>query len=74
MRDPREFWFRPPSRSAFLQRRRGMMSRRPAIGVTLDARVMIQNRNEVLIDSGVDELKNVWNSALEHLLHEPVLV
>ena len=45
-----------------------------AIGVTLDSRVTIRNRNRVLIDSRVDELKNIWNSALEHLLHNSVLV
>jgi phosphoribosylformylglycinamidine synthase len=45
-----------------------------AIGVTLDSRVTIQNRNDVLIDSCAGELKNLWNSALEHLLHSPVLV
>ncbi len=44
------------------------------IGVTLDSRVIIRNRDEILIDSQVAELKNIWNSSLEHLLHSPVLV
>jgi phosphoribosylformylglycinamidine synthase len=44
------------------------------IGVTLDSRVTIRNRNRILIDTRVGELKNIWNSALEHLLHNPVLV
>jgi phosphoribosylformylglycinamidine synthase subunit PurL len=44
------------------------------IGVTLDSRVTIRNRNQVLIDSRVDELKHLWSSALEHLLQSPVLV
>jgi phosphoribosylformylglycinamidine synthase len=44
------------------------------IGATLDSRVTIRNRDRILIDSRVDELKNIWNSALEHLLHTPVLV
>jgi phosphoribosylformylglycinamidine synthase subunit PurL len=44
------------------------------IGVTLEARVAIRNRNEVLIDSRVAELKDLWANALEHLLHNPVLV
>ncbi len=44
------------------------------IGVTLDSGVTIRNRNRVLIDSRVAELKNVWSGALEHLLDNPVLV
>ncbi len=44
------------------------------IGVTLESRVTIRNRNRILIDSRVDELKDLWNGALEHLLHSPVLV
>ncbi len=44
------------------------------IGVTLESRVTIRNRNRILIDSRVDELKDLWNGALEHLLHNPVLV
>jgi phosphoribosylformylglycinamidine synthase subunit PurL len=43
------------------------------IGVTLEARVAIRNRNEVLIDSRVAELKDLWTNALEHLLENPVL-
>jgi len=45
-----------------------------AIGVTLEARVVIRNRNQLLIDSRVDELKDLWSHSLEHLLHNPVLV
>jgi phosphoribosylformylglycinamidine synthase len=45
-----------------------------AIGVTLEARVTIRNRGQILIDSRVDELSAVWTHALEHLLHNPVLV
>jgi phosphoribosylformylglycinamidine synthase len=45
-----------------------------AIGVTLDSRVIIRNRNEILIDSQVTELKDSWKNSLEHLLHNPVLV
>ena len=45
-----------------------------AIGVTLEARVTIRNRNEILIDSPVEQLKGLWAHALEHLLQNPVLV
>ncbi len=45
-----------------------------AIGVTLETRVTIRNRGLVLIDSRVDELSAVWTHALEHLLHNPVMV
>ena len=44
------------------------------IGVTLESRVIIRNRNQPLIDSRVDELKDVWSQSLEHFLHNPVLV
>ena len=44
------------------------------IGATLKARVIISNRNQVLLDGRVDELKELWSGALEHLLHNPVLV
>jgi phosphoribosylformylglycinamidine synthase len=44
------------------------------IGVTLELRVTIRNRNEILIDSAVEDLKGPWTQALEHLLHNPVLV
>jgi phosphoribosylformylglycinamidine synthase len=44
------------------------------IGATLKARVTISNRNEVLIDDRVDELKGLWSGALEHLLHNSVAV
>jgi hypothetical protein len=45
-----------------------------AIGVTLESRVIIRNRNQLLIDSRVDELKDLWSHSLEHLLHNPALV
>ncbi|MBV9613804.1 MAG: phosphoribosylformylglycinamidine synthase subunit PurL [Acidobacteriaceae bacterium] len=44
------------------------------IGVTLESRVTIRNADRILIDSAVAELKNLWAGALEHLLHNPVLV
>jgi phosphoribosylformylglycinamidine synthase subunit PurL len=44
------------------------------IGVTLNSRVKIQNRDQVLIDGRVDELKDLWNGSLQQLLHNPVLV
>ena len=44
------------------------------IGATLESRVIIRNRNQRLIDSRVDELKDLWSHSLEHLLHNPVLV
>ncbi len=45
-----------------------------SIGVTLELRVTIRNRNEILIDSPVEQLKGLWAHALEHLLQNPVLV
>jgi phosphoribosylformylglycinamidine synthase len=44
------------------------------IGVTLEARVTIRNGNDILIDSAIADLKGLWAHALEHLLHNPVLV
>jgi phosphoribosylformylglycinamidine synthase len=44
------------------------------IGVTLESRVVVRNKNEVLIDSHVAELKDLWETSLEHLLHNPVMV
>jgi len=44
------------------------------IGATLKARVTISNRNQILIDDRVDELKGLWSGALEHLLHNSVAV
>jgi phosphoribosylformylglycinamidine synthase subunit PurL len=44
------------------------------IGVTLESRVAIRNRNELLIDSAIAELNDLWSNALEHLLQTPVLV
>jgi phosphoribosylformylglycinamidine synthase II len=45
-----------------------------SIGVTLKSRVKIQNRDQVLIDGRVEELKDLWNGSLQQLLHNPVLV
>jgi phosphoribosylformylglycinamidine synthase len=45
-----------------------------AIGATLEARVTIRNGNDILIDSAIEDLKSLWAHALEHLLHNPVLV
>ena len=44
------------------------------IGVTLESRVAVANRGETLIDISVNELQESWTSALELLLHNPVLV
>ncbi len=44
------------------------------IGVTLEARVVVRNRDTILIDSRVDELSRRWDRALETLLRNPVLV
>ncbi|HEY1216344.1 MAG TPA: phosphoribosylformylglycinamidine synthase subunit PurL, partial [Bryobacteraceae bacterium] len=44
------------------------------IGVTLEWRMTIRNRNEILIDCQVGELQETWSSALETLLQNPVLV
>jgi phosphoribosylformylglycinamidine synthase len=44
------------------------------IGVTLESRLVIRNRDQVLIDTSVPELFELWRSAFENLLHNPVLV
>ncbi len=44
------------------------------IGVTLEARVIVRNHGQVLIDSRAGELFQNWDRALEHLLQIPVLV
>jgi phosphoribosylformylglycinamidine synthase len=44
------------------------------IGATLEARVTIRNRETVLIDRSLRDLCEGWSNALEHLLHNPVLV
>jgi phosphoribosylformylglycinamidine synthase len=44
------------------------------IGVTVKERVVIRNRRQLLVDSNVNELKDAWSNALEHLLHDPILV
>ncbi|MBV8553698.1 MAG: phosphoribosylformylglycinamidine synthase subunit PurL [Acidobacteriaceae bacterium] len=45
-----------------------------AIGVTLESRLVVRNRDVTLIDSRVDALNDLWADALEHLLQDPVLV
>jgi phosphoribosylformylglycinamidine (FGAM) synthase-like enzyme len=44
------------------------------IGVTLKSRVTVRNRGQLLINSRVNELKQIWANSLEDLLHNPVLV
>jgi len=44
------------------------------IGVTLDAKVVIRNRNQLLIDSSTQDLQEVWDNALEKLLGNSVQV
>ncbi len=44
------------------------------IGVTLKSRVLIRNREQVLVDSRVDELEDLWANSFEALLRHPVLV
>jgi phosphoribosylformylglycinamidine synthase len=39
------------------------------IGVTLEARVTIRNRDTILIDRGLRSLHDGWQGGLEHLLH-----
>ncbi|MBV8864031.1 MAG: phosphoribosylformylglycinamidine synthase subunit PurL [Acidobacteriaceae bacterium] len=44
------------------------------IGVTLETRVVVRNHGKVLIDSRAGELFQNWDRALEHLLHNSVMV
>ena len=44
------------------------------IGATLEARVTIRNREVILIDRSIRDLRDTWGNALQHLLHNPVLV
>ena len=44
------------------------------IGVTLESRLIIRNRGNVLVDSSVNELEKLWETGLVNLLHDPVLV
>ncbi len=60
-----------PERVLALSRRNGVQA--VAIGVTLDSRVVISTRNQVLIDESVRELHGLWRGAFENLLHNPVL-
>ncbi|HEY3939454.1 MAG TPA: phosphoribosylformylglycinamidine synthase subunit PurL [Bryobacteraceae bacterium] len=41
------------------------------IGATLESRVTIRNRNDILLDCRVDELQDLWSNSLEHLLQIP---
>ncbi len=42
------------------------------IGVTLKSRVIVRSRQDVLIDSRIDELRDGWDTALENLLQTHV--
>ena len=44
------------------------------IGVTLESRFIIRNREQVLVDTPLDELRQLWDTGLVSLLHEPVSV
>jgi phosphoribosylformylglycinamidine synthase len=44
------------------------------IGATLEARVTIRNRETILVNRSLRDLRDEWSNALEHLLHNPVLV
>ena len=44
------------------------------IGVTLEWRMTVRHRNDILIDCQVSELHDLWSHALEDLLQNPVLV
>jgi phosphoribosylformylglycinamidine synthase len=41
------------------------------IGATLKSRMAVSNQTETLLDCAVQELKDVWENSLEHLLHSP---
>ncbi len=42
------------------------------IGVTLKSRVIVRSRQDVLIDCPIEELRDGWDNALEHLLQTHV--
>jgi phosphoribosylformylglycinamidine synthase II len=44
------------------------------IGVTLKSRVIVRNRTETYFDFSVEELKQVWETSLTHLLHSSAAV
>jgi phosphoribosylformylglycinamidine synthase len=44
------------------------------VGVTLEGRLTVRNRSQVLIDLPVSEFKTLWETGLLNLLHDPVLV
>jgi phosphoribosylformylglycinamidine synthase len=44
------------------------------LGVTLKGKVAVRNRTDVYFDCAVDELKQIWETSFEHLLHTPVTV
>jgi len=44
------------------------------IGVTLKSRVVVRNRTETFFDLRIEDLKQVWENSLNHLLHAPAAV
>jgi phosphoribosylformylglycinamidine synthase len=44
------------------------------IGVTLEAGLLIRDAQGILIDCKVDLARNLWDTGLVNLLHQPVLV
>jgi phosphoribosylformylglycinamidine synthase subunit PurL len=44
------------------------------IGVTLKSRVVVRNRTETFFDLRIEDLKQVWENSLYHLLHAPAAV
>jgi phosphoribosylformylglycinamidine synthase subunit PurL len=44
------------------------------IGVTLKSRVVVRNRTETFFDLRIEDLKQVWETSLNHLLHAPAAV
>src|SRR6185437_8083712 len=44
------------------------------IGVTLKSRVVVCNRTETFFDLRIEDLKQVWENSLNHLLHAPAAV
>ncbi len=61
-----------PDRVFSSAKKQGIQARE--IGATLDSRVVIRNQDQILIETSVAELKNLWDTALEHLLHNSVMV
>jgi hypothetical protein len=44
------------------------------IGVTLKSRVTVRNRTETYFDLRIEDLKQVWENSLTHLLHSSAAV